>query len=397
MSFIENIRMAFSSVLAHKLRSILTMLGIIIGVASVILVVAIGQGGEQMLKSQFTGTSNTIEVFYQPSEEEIQSDPNAYMKSAFDQSDINDMADIPEVEKVVASSSEFMPVRHKEETADTSIFSINQAYIEVNQLKIESGRNLMEADFIGGERAGIISQETKKELFKDTDPIGEIVWISGQPFEIVGVLEKPEGLFSFGSMEIYIPSNTYRASFGKSDFNQVTLQAKDAETLQEAGKKATSMLNQKHDTEDSYQVFNMEEIAEGIGQVTRIMTLIIGSIAGISLFVGGIGVMNIMLVSVTERTREIGIRKALGATKRQILTQFLIESITLTLIGGIIGILLGAGGASLVSVFAGWPSLVSWQVVLGGLAFSMIIGIIFGMLPANKAARLDPIDSLRYE
>jgi putative ABC transport system permease protein len=373
------------------------MLGIIIGVASVILVVAIGQGGEQMLKSQFTGTSNTIEVFYQPSEEEMQSDPNAYMKSAFDQSDINDMAGIPEVEKVVASSSEFMPVRHKEETADTSIFSINQAYIEVNQLKIESGRNLMEADFIGGERAGIISQETKKELFKDTDPIGEIVWISGQPFEIVGVLEKPEGLFSFGSMEIYIPSNTYRASFGKSDFNQVTLQAKDAESLQEAGKKATSMLNQKHDTEDSYQVFNMEEIAEGIGQVTRIMTLIIGSIAGISLFVGGIGVMNIMLVSVTERTREIGIRKALGATKRQILTQFLIESITLTLIGGIIGILLGAGGASLVSVFAGWPSLVSWQVVLGGLAFSMIIGIIFGMLPANKAARLDPIDSLRYE
>ncbi|MEM5015518.1 ABC transporter permease [Metabacillus indicus] len=397
MSFIENIRMAFSSVLAHKLRSILTMLGIIIGVASVILVVAIGQGGEQMLKSQFTGTSNTIEVFYQPSEEEMQSDPNAYMKSAFDQSDINDMAGIPEVEKVVASSSEFMPVRHKEETADTSIFSINQAYIEVNQLKIESGRNLMEADFIGGERAGIISQETKKELFKDTDPIGEIVWISGQPFEIVGVLEKPEGLFSFGSMEIYIPSNTYRASFGKSDFNQVTLQAKDAESLQEAGKKATSMLNQKHDTEDSYQVFNMEEIAEGIGQVTRIMTLIVGSIAGISLFVGGIGVMNIMLVSVTERTREIGIRKALGATKRQILTQFLIESITLTLIGGIIGILLGAGGASLVSVFAGWPSLVSWQVVLGGLAFSMVIGIIFGMLPANKAARLDPIDSLRYE
>ncbi|MDQ0860363.1 ABC-type antimicrobial peptide transport system permease subunit [Bacillus sp. V2I10] len=156
-------------------------------------------------------------------------------------------------------------------------------------------------------------------------------------------------------------------------------------------------MNQKHEKEDEYQVFNMEEIAEGIGQVTRIMILIIGSIAGISLFVGGIGVMNIMLVSVTERTREIGIRKALGATKRQILTQFLIESITLTLIGGIIGILLGAGGASLVSVFAGWPSLVSWQVVLGGLAFSMIIGFIFGILPANKAARLDPIDSLRYE
>jgi putative ABC transport system permease protein len=389
--------MAFSSVLAHKLRSILTMLGIIIGVASVILVVAIGQGGEQMLKSQFTGSSNTIEVFYQPSDEEMQSNPNAYMESTFTQSDIEDLGEIPEVSKVVASSSEFMQARYREDTADASIYGINQAYIEVNELKIDSGRNLVEGDFIGGRRVGVISQATQEELFKETDPVGEVVWVNGQPFEIIGVLEKPTGLFSFGSMEIYLPSNTYRASFGKSDFNQVTLQAKSAEDLQEAGKKATTLLNQKHDKDEAYQVFNMEEIAEGIGQVTRIMTLIIGSIAGISLFVGGIGVMNIMLVSVTERTREIGIRKALGATKRQILTQFLIESITLTLIGGIIGILLGAGGASLVSLFAGWPSLISWQVVLGGLAFSMIIGVIFGMLPANKAARLDPIESLRYE
>jgi len=397
MSVIENLRMAFSSVLAHKLRSILTMLGIIIGVASVILVVAIGQGGEQMLKSQFTGSSNTIEVFYQPSDEEMQSNPNAYMESTFTQSDIEDLGEIPEVSKVVASSSEFMQARYREDTADASIYGINQAYIEVNELKIDSGRNLVEGDFIGGRRVGVISQATQEELFKETDPVGEVVWVNGQPFEIIGVLEKPTGLFSFGSMEIYLPSNTYRASFGKSDFNQVTLQAKSAEDLQEAGKKATTLLNQKHDKDEAYQVFNMEEIAEGIGQVTRIMTLIIGSIAGISLFVGGIGVMNIMLVSVTERTREIGIRKALGATKRQILTQFLIESITLTLIGGIIGILLGAGGASLVSLFAGWPSLISWQVVLGGLAFSMIIGVIFGMLPANKAARLDPIESLRYE
>lgn len=152
-----------------------------------------------------------------------------------------------------------------------------------------------------------------------------------------------------------------------------------------------------HDAEDAYQVQNLEEIADSIGNVTRIMTTIIGSIAGISLLVGGIGVMNIMLVSVTERTREIGIRKALGASKRQILTQFLIESITLTLIGGLLGIGLGAGGASLVSLFAGWPSLISWQVVLGGVLFSMTIGIVFGMLPANKAAKLDPIEALRYE
>ncbi|MGG3798749.1 ABC transporter permease [Metabacillus fastidiosus] len=398
MNLAENIRMALSSVLAHKMRSMLTMLGIIIGVAAVIIVVAIGQGGEQMLKSTFTGSSNTIDVYYQPSEEEMQTDPNAMMKSAFTQEDVRKLGEIPEVNKVVTLNMQSYLLRYKEETNDVTVFGMNKAYIEVNDIKVESGRNLIDTDFTGGNRVGIISYNLKEEMFKEIEPVGEVIWLKGQPIEIVGVMEKPEGLFAaFGTMEVYIPWNTMRSAFGVNDINQVTLQAKSPDELAVAGEKATEYLNKVHNTEDSYQVFNMEQIAEGIGQVTSIMTLIIGSIAGISLLVGGIGVMNIMLVSVTERTREIGIRKALGATKKQILTQFLIESVTLTLIGGIIGILLGAGIASLVSLFAGWPSLISWQVVVGGLLFSMIIGIIFGMLPANKAARLNPIESLRYE
>ncbi|WP_226665975.1 ABC transporter permease [Metabacillus litoralis] len=397
MSLLENIKMALTSVLAHKLRSILTMLGIIIGVASVILVVAIGQGGEQLLKTSITGPSNTIEVYYEPSEEELLSNPNAYMNAAFTQEDVTSLRSIPEVGKVVASSSEFYKSRYREESVDTSVLGVNQDYIEVNELNIQSGRNLFESDFIGGTRVGVISESLKSEVFIDVNPIGEVIWVNGQPIEIVGVLEKTTGLFSFGAMEVYIPWNTYRTSFGKNDYNQITLQAKDPDSMQEIGDKATSLLNTSHNTEESYKVFNMEEMAEGIGQITRIMTLIIGSIAGISLLVGGIGVMNIMLVSVTERTREIGIRKALGATKRQILIQFLIESVTLTLIGGMIGILLGAIAANVVSIFAKWPPLISWQVVLGGLLFSMLIGIVFGLLPANKAARLSPIESLRYE
>lgn len=397
MSLMENVRMALSSILAHKLRSILTMLGIIIGVGAVIVVVAIGQGGEQLLKSQIIGSGNTIEVYYQPSEEELKADPNAYMRDPFTEQDIEALKKIDEVKNVVASSSSMYETRFKEETIDATVFGINEAYPIVNEFNLAKGRLFTDADFLGGRRVGIISSQMVEDLFSEADPLGEVVWVYGQPIEIIGVLEKQTGLFAFEGAEIYMPWPTYRNAFGTNSYTQVTLQAESADDIQTAGEKAEKLLNRLHQTEESYQVINFEEIAEGVGQITRIMTLIISSIAGISLLVGGIGVMNIMLVSVTERTREIGIRKALGATKGQILTQFLIESATLTLIGGTIGILIGAGGASLISIFAGWPFLISWQVIVGGLLFSMVIGILFGMLPANKASRLDPIEALRYE
>ncbi|MEH7075285.1 ABC transporter permease [Neobacillus drentensis] len=397
MSFMENLFMALGSLKAHKMRSILTMLGIIIGVGAVIIVVAIGQGGEAMLKSQITGPGNTIELFYQPSDEEIRANPNIFQQAPFNQEDIRALEQIPEIKSVVASSTKLSTIRFQKETGDVSTTGVNQAYIELNELKVAKGRNFSASDFLGGRRAGLVSSKLQEELFKGKNPVGNVVMIANQPIEIIGVLEKPTGLFAFGSMEVYIPFQTWKTIYGSSDFTQVTLQAASAEQLQVAGKKAAKLLNNIHNTEKSYQVINMEEIAQGVGQITKIMTLIIGSIAGISLFVGGIGVMNIMLVSVTERTREIGIRMALGATRGQVLTQFLIESMTLTFIGGILGILLGWGTSTIVSFFAGWPSLVSWQVVLGGVLFSMVIGVVFGLLPANKASKLDPIDSLRYE
>jgi putative ABC transport system permease protein len=397
MSFMENLMMALSSLKAHKLRSILTMLGIVIGVGAVIIVVAIGQGGEAMLKSQITGPGNTIEMFYQPSDEEIRANPNIFLQPPFKQEDIRALEQLPEIKRVVASSTTLSAARFQQDSADVSSTGINQAYLKLNQLKVEEGRNFSTADFLGARRVGLISHKLQEELFKGKNSIGKIITVANQPIEVIGVLEKPTGLLAFGSMEVYLPFQTWKIIYGSSDFTQVTIQVDDAEQLQAAGKKAANLLNKMHNTEKSYQVINMEEIAQGVGQVTKIMTLIIGSIAGISLFVGGIGVMNIMLVSVTERTREIGIRMALGATRAQVLTQFLIESMTLTLIGGILGIFLGWGASEIVSFFAGWPSLVSWQVVLGGVLFSMIIGVVFGILPANKASKLDPIESLRYE
>ncbi|HCO81604.1 ABC transporter permease [Bacillus sp. (in: firmicutes)] len=397
MKLFENIKIALNSVLAHKLRSILTMLGIIIGVGSVIAVVAIGQGGEQMLKESISGPNNTIDMTYTPSDEELNANPNALFEATFTEEDIQSVQALNGVKQVASSTAQGMQLRFQDTTIDATVNGINEGYTNVHSLHIAEGQDLREIDFRSGRRAAVISEGIQKELFNGEKAVGELIWINGQPVEVIGVLAKQEGLFSFDMNEIYVPFAMLTTAFGVKEYDKLSIQVAHADQMKEVGESAAARLNENHHTDDAYEMINLEEIAAGIGQITSVMTTIIGSIAGISLLVGGIGVMNIMLVSVTERTREIGIRKALGATRVQILVQFLIESVVLTLIGGLLGIALGLGGASLVSLFAGWPSLVSWQIVCGGVLFSMLIGIIFGLIPANKAARLDPIESLRYE
>ncbi|MFP5180482.1 ABC transporter permease [Bacillus altitudinis] len=397
MKLFENIKIALNSVLAHKLRSILTMLGIIIGVGSVIAVVAIGQGGEQMLKESISGPNNTIDMTYTPSDEELNANPNALFEATFTEEDIQSVQALNGVKQVASSTAQGMQLRFQDTTIDATVNGINEGYTNVHSLHIAEGQDLREIDFRSGRRAAVISEGIQKELFNGEKAVGELIWMNGQPVEVIGVLAKQEGLFSFDMNEIYVPFAMLTTAFGVKEYDKLSIQVAHVDQMKEVGKSAAARLNENHHTDDAYEMINLEEIAAGIGQITSVMTTIIGSIAGISLLVGGIGVMNIMLVSVTERTREIGIRKALGATRAQILVQFLIESVVLTLIGGLLGIALGFGGASLVSLFAGWPSLVSWQIVCGGVLFSMLIGIIFGLIPANKAARLDPIESLRYE
>lgn len=396
----ENIKMAISSLRAHKMRSLLTMLGIIIGVGSVIAVVAIGQGGEAVLKSQFAGESNTISLFYLPTEEELQANASSLYEDPFTQEDIELLMSIPEVTKVVASSTESTSVRHRENSTDSAIVGMNEVYTDVYPIDISEGRNFIVSEYISGARVGIITTNVIEDLFgedEDVSLIGQVVYVNGQPIEIVGVAEEETGIFSFGAKTIYVPMKTWQTIFSKSSITEVSLQTEHIDDLQVAGEKATNLLNEKYNKEDAYQTLNLEEIAQGIGQVTRIMTIIISSIAGVSLLVGGIGVMNIMLVSVTERTREIGLRMSIGATRGQILFQFLVEAMTLTLIGGLIGMGLGTGVSLIVSYFAGWPPLISFPVIIGGIMFSMLIGVVFGILPANKAANLNPIDALRYE
>ncbi|SFE02892.1 putative ABC transport system permease protein [Lentibacillus persicus] len=396
MSVLENVKLALSSLRSHKMRSVLTMLGIIIGVGSVMAIVAIGQAGEETLKSQIAGTEHTVELLNMPDEGDLQHNATP-VTDPFTEEDIRTIEQIPEVTEVVATSSEFSNVRFHEEVLGASVKGINQAHIQVHGMEAAEGRLLQAADFLGAGNHAMISAVVRDDLFADTSPIGEIMYINSSPVKVVGVLTEQEGLMDLGETEVFLSRNTWRNVFSKRNINQVTLKADSADDLQVAGTKAASLLNQTHGTENEYQVVNMDEIMTGIGQVTRVMTIVIGSVAGVSLLVGGIGVMNIMLVSVTERTREIGIRMSLGATRGQILTQFLIESVTLTVIGGLIGISLGQASAILVSQLAGWTVQVSLPVMFGGLIFSMFIGILFGIIPANKASQLDPIASLRYE
>ncbi|HET7580102.1 MAG TPA: ABC transporter permease [Bacillales bacterium] len=402
MSWIDSVKMAWRSIFAHKMRSILTMLGIVIGVGAVITVVAIGQGGQAALQSQIAGGgNNTLKVLYRVKDKEqmVINGPTRRPDHLFTQEDVYYLEEIPEIQQVITSNSSFGQVRFHGEATNALIEGMSGGYYDLNPLDLTAGRKITASDVRQGRKVVLISHKVKDELFGEENPVGRILTVGNTPLKILGVFKSGGGgLFNLQQNKIVVPMTLWPIMYGTDEIESLTIQAVSGNALQTAGTKAVDLLNRKHrNDQGEYYVFNIEQIKKAISRITGIMTSIVAGIAGIALLVGGIGVMNIMLVSVTERTREIGIRKALGATRRKILLQFLIESVVLTTIGGIIGIGFGSGGAYLVSLIAGWPPLVSLPVVLGGVIFSMIVGVIFGILPANKAAKLDPIEALRYE
>lgn len=397
MNFLlESIRVAFEGIKANKLRSFLTMLGIIIGVASVIAVAAIGQGGRKALQQEMERFgSNRFTIYYNYSHDK----PITWLDN-FTEQDIKVISELaPAVELIVPINYDQATAKAGGKEMEAYIRGTTSDYTRMVNLDIEMGRFFSREDDTARRKVGVINEVLAEEFFPNTNPLGKRIILNNTPITVIGVTKEHDSLISFDGDNgmVFMPIKTFAQVFNNMWIDNLNGKAVSQDKVQEAINQSISILEKRHRTKGKYRGYNMEQEMEMANRVTGIVALVIGAIAAISLLVGGIGVMNIMLVSVTERTREIGLRKALGARRKDILFQFLIEAVVISLIGGMLGMSLGMGGALIFSMIAKWPPLISWRMVVIAFAFSTGVGIFFGIYPANKAAKLDPIDALRYE
>jgi putative ABC transport system permease protein len=406
----QSIRIALRSLRVNKLRSALTMLGIIIGVGAVIAMVAVGAGASARVAEQIqslgsnliivlSGSVNTGGVrIGQGSQLTITEDDSAAIAR-----------EIPAVQVSAPSVRGNAQVVFGNLNWYTGIQGVTADYFEARDWAVIGGRPIGPEDMDGAGKVALLGQTTATNLFGDADPLGQIVRIKKVPFTVVGLLDR-KGQNSWGQDQddiILIPLSTAKKKvLGKSNSNPRAVQAisvkiRPDEDMSEAEAQLRELLRQRHRLQpyqdDDFNVRNLSEILQTQEESSKVMTYLLAAIASVSLLVGGIGIMNIMLVSVTERTREIGLRMAVGARGRDILGQFLIEAVTLSLIGGVIGIVAGLGGAEALSYFAQWRTLVAPQSIAVAFGFAAAVGVFFGFYPARKAARLDPIEALRYE
>ena len=407
MTVINATRIALHALGRNKLRSALTALGIIIGVGSLIALLAIGHGARAEVEKQVASLGeNVIQV-------SAGSISKSAVKMGLGSSGALTVEDADALKEEIPDAIAVSPeVRTKAQVVSgnrnwaTEIYGNSPDYFSIRQWDPSAGEVFTDQDVRGAAKVAVIGQEAAEQLFgEDEDPIGEIIRIRNVPFTVVGVLAA-KGTSASGSDQddgIIIPYTTaLRHLIGKqTGLRRIYVQAASLEALPVVEKKILDLLRQRHRLEagsdEDFKVRSQIEIAEYATATARTMTLLLSLIASVSLVVGGIGIMNIMLVSVTERTREIGIRMAIGAHRRDILRQFLMEAVTLSALGGLIGILLGTATAQLLTALAQWPTLISPDAVLLAFVFSAVVGIFFGYYPARKASRLDPIDALRYE
>ncbi|MBE3553875.1 MAG: ABC transporter permease [Thermicanus sp.] len=390
MSYGQAIKIALKNIYGNKFRSFLTMLGIIIGVAAVIALVSIGQGATKNVTDQIQGLGSnliSVNIIGRGSQTTLKYDEA--MKFA-------NLSDVTGVSPVITGN---VTAKNGVKSVDVNLEGTNPDYENIRQTHVRSGRFIMPLDLENRNKVALLGSNTAAELFGFADPIGQSIQINGIRFKVVGVLEqKGSSLGGSNDDKIIIPISTAERLLASPGVRTIYVEADSPDHVQRAMWRIEGELAKKFKgNEDSYNVFSQQDMLQTVSSVSSTMTLMLGGIAGISLLVGGIGIMNIMLVSVTERTREIGIRKAIGAKKRDILLQFLIEAIVLSLIGGLIGVGIGVGIALLLSNVFRMTVALSLQVILIALGFSVGVGVLFGILPANRAAKLNPIDALRFE
>lgn len=391
MKVIQSFFMAISSILSNKVRSFLTMLGVIIGVAAVIMLVSLGESASAMITEQIEGMgSNLINVSITGRSTNRSVDMEGFMelKNRYP----NVIGEISPIVQVNAT------LKYGNNNVQSSAEGALQAYQGIVNLKVGSGRFISDVDNDFRNKVCLIGGNIAKELFDSEPPLDKEIYINGYKFKIIGVLESDSGsVISTSGDKVIMPLSTAQRLAKTNDVRSYSIQASSNETVDGAVAVIEDYLTQKLKDDNLYSVFNMAQLLDSINTITDTLTYLLAGIAAISLLVGGIGIMNIMLVSVSERTREIGIRKAIGAKKRDILSQFLIESSIVSGLGGILGIILGVQGARLIIGLMDIKATISASVVLFAFTFSVLIGMIFGIYPANKAANLKPIEALSYE
>ncbi len=394
MSAWESLRMAFAALIANKGRSSLTVLGVVIGITAVIALVAVGQGAQAEVTSSIEGLgSNLLYVRY---------DSGVAGADKISEADVAAVSDVTGVQAVAPEAYAAGSVTYQGESASPTISGTTPAWSEVRNTSVQEGRFLTNDDLARASRVAVVGTDVEADLGVDS-LLGEKITVNGIPFTVVGVLETKGGFGSFSPDDIVLVPATTALSrlIGSDGYGAISIQVADAALMEQVETGVAEVLRERHriaeGAEDDFAVTNQADILATVNDITGILTALLGSIAGISLLVGGIGIMNIMLVSVTERTRDIGIRKAIGARRSDIMGQFLIESLVLSIFGGLLGVLGGFLLSRVLGGFLGFEAVITPQSVALAVGVSAAIGIFFGVYPAWKASRQDPIEALRYE
>jgi putative ABC transport system permease protein len=399
------LKIAARALTRNTMRSSLTMLGIIIGVGAVIAMVAVGQGAKAQVETQIASIGSNMLLVFPGST--TQGGVHAGSGSVTTLTEDDAEAIKKELSAVRYASPSLRTVAQVVSTNQnwsTAITGSTPDYFPIRDWSFEAGGPFTESDVAGATKVAVLGKTVAVNLFGAQDPMGQIIRIRNVPFKVVGVLI-PKGQSAMGQDQddtVIIPFSTLQKRImGVTYVGAILVSANSPQETSVAERQIEALLHQRHHIppgqDDDFTVRNMTDIATAAAAASSVMTILLGSIASVSLIVGGIGIMNIMLVSVTERTREIGIRMAVGARGRDILLQFLVEAVVLSVSGGLLGVVFGIAGSRLVSAFVHWPTIISIQSIVLALGFSIAIGVFFGLYPARRAASLDPIDALRYE